>query len=527
MIENSKCECGHNNPVGTILCESCGKPLDEETKGKETIVQEMRYEGKARRSQTFQSSPFDMVWNFFSSVKVAIILIIITLIAASIGTIFPQEKFVPSSDPAAYYEKQYGLWGKWFHILGFSDMYNSWWFFTMVSLIGISLVVCSLDRVIPLYKALKNQQVRKSVDFLKRQRITAETTLTAAEADEKLAKLEQALQSKRYQVKREGNALLAEKGRISRWGPYINHIGLIIFLFGVLLRYVPGWYLDETMWVREGEVKKVPELPYYVKNEGFDITFYDQKNVPKSKQDAGPIAQKYETRAVLYEKDWDTGKLKPVAKGSILVNHPLAYKDLRLVQADFRIGLLDALDLKLVDKESGKALGKFTVDLYDLKPNQVFRVKDKEVVLLDYYPDFALENNRPITKSPDPNKPAFVFEVREKGQAKGERSWVISGQNLDELTKENRYAIDLAGMKMVDSTGLMVRVDKSLNVILFGGVICMIGLVMGFYWHHRRVWALVDDGRLYIGAHTNKNWYSLERELKLTGEFDTLQVKRN
>jgi cytochrome c biogenesis protein len=117
--------------------------------------------------------------------------------------------------------------------------------------------------------------------------------------------------------------------------------------------------------------------------------------------------------------------------------------------------------------------------------------------------------------------------VREKGQAKGERSWVISGQNLDELTKENRYAIDLAGMKMVDSTGLMVRVDKSLNVILFGGVICMIGLVMGFYWHHRRVWALVDDGRLYIGAHTNKNWYSLERELKLIGEFDTLQVKRN
>jgi cytochrome c biogenesis protein len=293
------------------------------------------------------------------------------------------------------------------------------------------------------------------------------------------------------------------------------------------LRYVPGWYLDETMWVREGEVKKVPETPYYIKNERFDITFYDEKETPEAKKAEGPVVKKYETKAVLYEKNWTTGQLTPVTKGSIIVNHPLAYKDLRLVQADFRMGLLDALSLKLVDKESKQTLGTFTVDLYDIKPNQVFRVADREIVLLDYYPDFALENNQPITKSPDPIKPAFVFEVREKGQGKGERSWVISGQNLDALTKENRYAIDLAGMKMVNSTGLMVRVDKSLPVILFGGVISMIGLVMGFYWHHRRVWARAEEDRLYIGAHTNKNWYSLERELKLLGEFDGLQVKRN
>ena len=42
---------------------------------------------------------------------------------------------------------------------------------------------------------------------------------------------------------------------------------------------------------------------------------------------------------------------------------------------------------------------------------------------------------------------------------------------------------------------------------------CMIGLVMGFYWHHRRVWVRVTDGSLYVGGHTNKNWYSFYREL--------------
>lgn len=526
MIENSKCECGHNNPVGTILCENCGKPLDN-AQEKETLVQEMRYEGKARRSQTFQSSPFDMVWNFFSSVKVAIILIIITLIASGIGTILPQAKFVPSSDLESYYREHYGIWGEWFHTLGFSDMYNTWWFFVLISLIGISLVVCSLDRVVPLYQALTRQQVKKSVDFLTRQRISSVTELPEEMAEEKLSRMEQALQTKGYQVKREETALLAEKGRISRWGPYINHIGLIIFLFGVLLRYVPGWYLDESMWVREGEVKKVPETPYYIKNERFDITFYDEKENPRAKNAEGPVVKKYETKAVLYKENKTTGQLTPVAKGSILVNHPMEYKGLLLYQESFQTGLIDSVNLNLIDKESERTLGTFTVDLYDLKPNQVFRISDKEIVLLDYYPDFALENNQPITKSPDPNNPAFAFEVREKGQSKGERSWVIAGQNLDELTQENRYAIDLAGINTVDTTGLMVRVDKSLPVILFGGLISMIGLVMGFYWHHRRLWARVEQGQLYIGAHTNKNWYSFERELKSMGEFDALEVKRS
>ncbi|MGI6474346.1 MAG: cytochrome c biogenesis protein ResB [Thermoactinomyces vulgaris] len=133
MIDNSKCECGHNNPVGTILCEYCGKPLDKTIKEKENIAEEMRYEGKARRSQMAQPSPFDRVWQFFSSVKVAIILIVVTLIAAGIGTIFPQEIYVPSSDPKSYYEEHYGIWGKTLLCT---------WFFGYVQLLVVFFCFC-------------------------------------------------------------------------------------------------------------------------------------------------------------------------------------------------------------------------------------------------------------------------------------------------------------------------------------------------------------------------------------------------
>jgi cytochrome c biogenesis protein len=515
MIENTKCECGHNNPVGTILCECCGKPLDETLIKKETIEKEMRYEGKARRSQAFQSTLFDQVWNFFSSVKVAIIFIIITLIAAAVGTIFPQEKFISSGDPATYYSEQYGIWGEIFYKLGLSDMYSSWWFFLLLAMIGISLVVCSLDRVVPLYKALKNQQVMKNTDFISKQRISHKEEISSEEKETKLNGLAESLEKKFYHVRRDGDAILAEKGRISRWGPYINHIGLIIFLFGVVLRYIPGWYLDEFIWIREGEIKKVPETEYYVKNERAIAEFYDQKDIPKGLNVEGPVVKKYQTDAVLYEKDKKTGELKPVHKQSILVNHPLEYKGLSLFQSNFQPGQLDSITLKVTEKKTQKQEGTFTVKLYDLNPDQIYRVGGHlEVRVLEYYPDFALENNRPVTKSQEPNKPAFIFEVKEKGESKGERSWVIAGQNLDNLTKENKYAIDLAGINVVNESGLMVRIDRSLPVIFFGGIISMIGLVMGFYWQHRRVWARWKDGILYIGAHTNKNWFSLRRELE-------------
>jgi cytochrome c biogenesis protein len=86
-MEHVKCECGHVNPHGTVFCESCGKPLDENT---EKRLLDMRYEGNARRSQTYNKTIIDKIWAFFSSVKVGVALIVITLAASAIGTIFPQ-----------------------------------------------------------------------------------------------------------------------------------------------------------------------------------------------------------------------------------------------------------------------------------------------------------------------------------------------------------------------------------------------------------------------------------------------------
>ncbi len=76
---------------------------------------------------------------------------------------FPQEMYItPGIAPAEYYKQEYGFLGQLYYQLGFNNLYGSWWYMILIASIGISLVICSLDRVIPLYKALKKQR-RKGI----------------------------------------------------------------------------------------------------------------------------------------------------------------------------------------------------------------------------------------------------------------------------------------------------------------------------------------------------------------------------
>ncbi|MGD6840820.1 hypothetical protein ACQCVL_31160, partial [Bacillus thuringiensis] len=42
-MKEIKCICGHVNPNGTVLCESCGRALTDEAKNEK--LHDMRYEG--------------------------------------------------------------------------------------------------------------------------------------------------------------------------------------------------------------------------------------------------------------------------------------------------------------------------------------------------------------------------------------------------------------------------------------------------------------------------------------------------
>lgn len=516
------CKCGHVNPAGTELCESCGRPLSQHSKDQKLV--DMRYEGSARRSQTYNKTIIDKIWNFFSSVKVGMWIIVAILVAAAIGTILPQVFYVPATreeDIAAYYERVYGWFGTLYYELGLSDLYSSWWFQTLVGMLGISLVIASLDRVIPLYKSLKKQKTKRHISFLKRQRVYGESEVELPL--ESLEKAEEKLKALKYNVKREGNAILAEKGRFSRWGPYVNHLGLILFLTGVMMRAIPGFYVDETMWIREGETLYIPQTDgYFLESKQFIYETYTKEESKEVFGDAldrvGSIAKNYQTDIALYKGSDDAiaghpEDLKLVKEESIQVNKPLKFDNFSVFQMDFRLNELKSMTFHLEDKETGTNHGQFTVELSN--PQSMYELNDGyKVEIVDYYANFSgFVDGEPQSETPEPKNPAFLVKMYSPEFPKGESSFVMIQNTLEPLG-ETAHKVKFESVETRDMSGLTIRKDLTLPILMLGGLIFMIGVAQGAYWNHRRIWLqYLEDGKMVVAAHTNKNWVSVKKDI--------------
>lgn len=528
-MENTQCKCGHVNPPGTDLCEACGRSLTGKEQNSKLV--DMRYEGTARRSQTYNKSIIDKIWNFFSSVKVGVSIIVILLVAAAIGTILPQQAFVPANTEAtikAYYADTYGSVGRVYHFLGFHDLYSSYWFIALVGMLAISLVIASLDRFVPLYKSLKNQRVLRHSSFMDKQRIYGQ----GPGADDTLQKAEAKLKELKYKVRTDKNGLLAEKGRFSRWGPYVNHIGLIIFLFGVMLRMIPGFYVDETLWIREGETRAIPEVPgYTLENVKFALETYtgegEEARFGEALNRVGAVAKNYQTDIVLYQAPEGslpgaTDNLEVVKEYPIRVNQPLKFDGYALYQMDYKLNELKTMTFALTEKKSQESMGELTIDLID--PDDKYELMNGSTVeLLGYYPNFSgFENGEPQTANPLPDNPGFLVEMTTPATPKGETSF-ITIQNTIEPFGDNQYKLAFQSAETRNVSGLTVRKDRTLPILGLGGLIFMIGVAQGMYFNHRRFWLLrTDSGDILLAGHTNKNWFGLKKDLEQISAYASL-----
>src|SRR5690625_605632 len=427
LMKKIKCECGHVNPEGTVLCEACGKPIEEnqhiDGNDKKKLIN-MRYDGSARRSLTYNRSIIDKIWSFFSSVKVGVWLIVIALVASALGTIFPQQIYIPadavSRDPAIYYEDQFGIFGKIYYQLGFYDLYSSWWYMILIALIGISLVICSIDRVVPLHRALKMQKPKRHETFINRQRLYSESTNVSSEAKQRVIKK---LEKLRYKVRSDDGHILAEKGRFSRWGPYVNHIGLIIILIAALVRMTPLLYLDDYVWVREGQQVVIPgtDGEYYIENKEFILETYDEdderfKDALAARID-GQVPKNFQSNVIIY-KNIDASvpgaepNLEKVKEDKIWLNHPLKFDGYTLYQAGYQQNEFTNMSFKIHESNDSdqEAIESFTIDLTSPETEYEFE-SGFRVVIDKYYPDYVLEDSEPRSETKFPRNPAFVFFI--------------------------------------------------------------------------------------------------------------------
>lgn len=441
----------------------------------------------------------ERTWDFFSSVPVATVLLFVIAAASVAGTLITQEGLYNDwRAPAEFYPVRYGqFWGNFLYKTGMTRMYKSWWFLSLLFMLGASLIVCSLERFVPLWKAVQRPNPTPPEAFVKHLKNRFDLKASGSDA---VAPLERSLKAARYKVIRVGDRVYADKGRWGRWGPYILHVGLVLVLAGAMMRAIPGFYMEEFIWVRDGGIVRVPDTDWFVKNEQFTMETYENGQ-PKA----------YKTAAVVIEDG------KEVDRAVISMNEPLAHKWVELYQSSYKRELGKAT-VQLVERSTGKEIGQFDLDL--IQPQTEYTVNGYKVKITDYYPDFAIENGKPVTRSGDVNNPGVVLEIAGP-DGKVYKNWYFVMYPEMEFDATTPVQIKTASMGATYTTGLKVKKDMGIPVIYFGLIVASIAVCLTFYLPHRRFWALVENGRVVVGGWTNRNQNSFQREmLALANKLD-------
>src|SRR3990172_5337094 len=187
-----------------------------------------------KRSQ----SAMDKVWNFFTSLKLAITILIILAVASVFGTIIEQNQ------PIEKYRQFYGdATIRMLDALNLFDMYHSWWFLLLLVLFTVNLSCCTLDRLPRVVKVVRNPKttlddnLEKSLGLVARWKKKGSPD---AWADRYAGAMGKSIGKPLVTRSSEAVHLYAEKGIVSRFGVYVTHTSIVIIFIGAIFGKISG-----------------------------------------------------------------------------------------------------------------------------------------------------------------------------------------------------------------------------------------------------------------------------------------------
>ncbi|MGD0238428.1 MAG: cytochrome c biogenesis protein ResB, partial [Syntrophorhabdales bacterium] len=193
-------------------------------------------EGQPPPSPSF----LDQIYEFLSSVTLAIALLAFIAVTSIFGTLIKQQA-TPEEYLSFYSESTYTI----IRFLGLDDVFHSRWFIAAISLLVLNLLFCSLPRFSRLLKsrALIKMPSQKALDAM------ATRCLAPGKKIEDIASV---FKGYRNAQTNEGSRVL-ERGSLGRYAVYMVHLSIIIILVGGLIGVLFGYRGPLTL--AKGEIK--------------------------------------------------------------------------------------------------------------------------------------------------------------------------------------------------------------------------------------------------------------------------------
>ena len=441
--------------------------------------------------------------NFLSSVKVTVVLLILLAALSIVGTVIPQQ------ESPANYARLYGeSTARLFHNLGFTHMYASTWFVSMLFLLGLNLVVCSIRRVPKTWKIVKAVPSLKLRDYgqmpFRKERTYKE--LGDNWKDTVTRFLAGRFSKPRINELEEGTVFFCQKTPWVRMGVYLVHGSVLLLFVGAIVGAL--WGFKGNVNIQEGETVESIQLRgsrneyplgFQVRCDDFSVEFYETGAPKEFRSD------------LTFLNDG-----KEVMKRAVRVNDPVSFGGITFYQSTYGSTLGGEVTFDLADNASGKvhtitgpAKGDF--DLPDGKGK--FRIIDFQSNLASGGMSFG---------------PGVMVHLMGR-EGHGRPFWVV--KNLPELDKRRKgdYTFMLKSFKETYYTGLQTNRDPGVWLVYLGFVAMLIGFPITFFLSHQTVWVQMarsgNKWKLIVAGTAHRNRQAFIKHMERFWEDFSLELE--
>ena len=411
------------------------------------------------------------VLNWLSSLKIAILLLLLIAISCAAGTLIPQQ------ESNQFYYDNFNknpflgiINANTLLLFEFDHVYTSFWFLFLLIWLGLALSVCSFRRQLPILKSALNWIDYKSPRQIAK--LSVAQTIVTNNCSKSLEKIKLNLKKQGWNVKETDGRIAARQGVIGRLGPILIHLGMILLMIGATYGSLNGKTIEK--FLAPGR-----SIDLLNNNEEKGLTIELQKF--QIERDPQGRAEQYKSIVNVIEPNGNNQSKE------ISVNYPLRYKGLTLYQADWSLAAITIqidnspklqIPIEPISELGEQVWGTVIPTNKDGK-NQILLTVDSELGPVNIYDN----DGTLLTK----------LSINKEEKVKGALIKIIN---------------------IIPSSGLLLKHDPGVPLVYLSFAIILIGGSLSII-STKKIWVLHENEKsmIYIGGLSNRNLSGLSKEL--------------
>lgn len=363
------------------------------------------------RLSTGGFDPLRAVFRLLTSIRFAILQLALVALAALLGVVFPQAPAAVRLNPVAFddwtegHRGRYGPFTDLMRQLDLFEVFRSYWFNGLFTLLLVSVAVCTVNRFAPIWRSVRRPVLRPNDRYFETAHHRA-----AFETPADPSSIDAVLRRRRFAVRTVAETdgtryLFADRFAWAQLATFATHLSLILFMAGGIVSKLAGF---ETM-LQVGEGGTQPVFPVLHERQ-MQVENLDSIE----RRDAEGRVIDYRTALVVYQDG------RPACEAEITVNGPLNCRGYRFHQGTYSG---NGVGIQVKDRRTGQVIFSEAAILSDAPgtPNPRLVVRDGAgATVLDDYLTLA-----PISGDAF----AQLFPLTEGGPAYGFS--VVTGADAD------------------------------------------------------------------------------------------------